>query len=264
MPRGSLRRGRWRPMLTCLSRRWRCPDQRRAARRLQGEAKIPTVHGNVNGLKANQLIRLEHLYRRRVPVDKVITPELARACTELSHEIRCQIGLVITRRGVIEQVIVGNGRELVLSDLGRLGRRLLRGVRLVHTHLNNEPLTQDDLTDLALLRLDLIAAIGVGPDGLPADVSLAHILPPNPRGQVYDVWAPSPFHSFQLECEAFVDALETELTRVASDHVVQDGQESAILISVSTRSRGDQEERLEELAELVRSDEITVLESVVQ
>ena len=211
-------------------------------------------------------MRLEHLYRRRVPVDKVITPELARACTELSHEIRRQIGLVITRRGAIEQVIVGSGRELVLTDLSRfrLGRRLLRGVRLVHTHLHNEPLTQDDLTDLALLRLDLIVAIGVGPDGLPADVSLAHILPPNPRGQVYDVWAPSPFHSFQLECEAFVDALETELTRVASDHVVQDGQESAILISVSTRSRGDQEERLEELAELVRSDEITVLESVVQ
>src|SRR5437867_3058279 len=125
-------------MRTCVSRRWRCPDHRSAARRLQGEAKIPTVHGNVNGLKANHL-----------------------------------------------------------------------------------------------LRLDLIVAIGVGPDGLPADVSLAHILPPNPRGQVYDVWAPSSFHSFQLECEAFVDALETELTRVASDHVVQDGQESAILISVS-------------------------------
>ncbi|TLY12644.1 MAG: hypothetical protein E6K69_10280 [Nitrospirae bacterium] len=87
---------------------------------------IPSVYGNVNGLKPNQLLRLAHLYRRRVPIDKVITPELARACTELSQEIRCQIGLVITRRGVIEQVIVGNGRELVLSDLGRLGRRLLR------------------------------------------------------------------------------------------------------------------------------------------
>ncbi len=211
-------------------------------------------------------MKLEHLYRRRVPVDKVITPELARACTELSHEIRRQIGLVITRRGAIEQVIVGSGRELELTDLSRfrLGRRLLRGVRLVHTHLDNEPLTRDDLTDLALLRLDLIVAIGVGSHGLPADVYLAHILPPNPRGRVYDVWAPSAFHSFQLECDAFVDALETELTRVASDHVVQGGQESAILVSVSTRSRGDQQERLEELAELVRSDEITVLETVVQ
>ncbi len=211
-------------------------------------------------------MRLEYLYRRRVPVDKVITPELARACTELSHEIRRQIGLLITRRGAIEQVIVGSGRELVLTDLSRfrLGRRSLRGIRLVHTHLRNEPLTHDDLTDLALLRLDLIAAIGVGPQGLPADLYLAHILPPNPRGQVYEVWAPSPFHSLQLECDKFVDALETELTRVAAGHVVKDGQESTILISASKRSRGDQEERLEELAELARSDEITVLETVVQ
>ena len=34
-----------------------------------------------------------------------------------------------------------------------------RGLRLVHTHLKGEPLTRDDLTDLALLRLDLIVAI---------------------------------------------------------------------------------------------------------
>ena len=36
-----------------------------------------------------------------------------------------------------------------------------RGLRLVHTHLRNEPLTRDDLVDLALLRLDLVAAIGM-------------------------------------------------------------------------------------------------------
>lgn len=201
-----------------------------------------------------------------MPVDKVITPELARACTELSQEIRCQIGLLITRRGVVEQVIVGNGRELFIEDLSRfrLGRRWLRGLRLVHTHLQNEPLTQDDLTDLALIRLDLIAAIGVGANGLPADFYLAHILPPNPQGKFSDVWAPCPFHAFQLECDKFVEALEAELASTAATHSVRDGQESALLISASKQSRADQEERLEELAELVRSDGITVLEAVVQ
>ncbi|MBI4400329.1 MAG: GTPase HflX [Nitrospirae bacterium] len=201
-----------------------------------------------------------------MPVDKVITPELARACTELSREIRCQIGLLITRRGVIEQVIVGNGRELVISDLSRfrLGRRSLRGLRLVHTHLHNEPLSHDDLTDLALLRLDLIAAIGVRADGLPADISVAHLLPPNPQGLVYEVLPPRPFHAFQLECDKFLDALESEMVRATSTHVVRDAQETAILVSASARSRGEQEERLEELAELVRSDGMTVLETVVQ
>ncbi len=211
-------------------------------------------------------MRLEHLYRRRVPVDKVVTPELARACTELSHEIRCQIGLLLTRRGTIDQVIVGDSRELILNDLSqhRLGRRSLRGVRLVHTHLRNEPLTQDDLSDLALLRLDLMVAIGVGAEGLPAEVYLAHLLPPNPQGRICEVWKPRPFHAFHLECDKFVEALEAEAARAAPGHEVKGGEESAILVSASKRSRLEQQERLEELAELVRSDGITVLETVVQ
>lgn len=227
---------------------------------------IPTLYGNLNGLKASQLLRLEHLYRRRVPVDKVIAPELARTCTELSSEIRCQIGLVITRRGLIQMVIVGDGKELDLTPLSRvrIGRRSLRGVRLVHTHLHDEPLSHDDLTDLALLRLDLIAAVGVNPQGLPGNLYLAHILPPNPRSQVYEVWAPRPFHTFQLDCDRFVEALEAELARVATGQEVREGQETAILVSASKRPRLDQEERLEELVDLVRSDGITVLDTVVQ
>ncbi len=35
----------------------------------------------------------------------------------------------------------------------------LRGLRFVHTHLQGEPLSQDDLTDLALLRFDAIVAL---------------------------------------------------------------------------------------------------------
>lgn len=201
-----------------------------------------------------------------MPVDKLVTPELARACTELSQELRCQVGLLINRRGIIEQVVVGNGHELVLNDLSRfrLGRRLLRGVRLVHTHLQNEPLSQDDLTDLALLRLDLIAAIGVGPQGLPADVYVANLLPPNPQGRLSDVWTPAPFYDFDLDCQKFVEELEADLARMKASHVVKDGRESAILVSASRQSRADQEERLEELAELVRSDGITVLGTVIQ
>lgn len=201
-----------------------------------------------------------------MPVDKVVTPELARACTELSQELRCQIGLAINRRGIIEHIIVGNGHELVLNDLSRfrLGRRLLRGVRLVHTHLQNEPLSQDDLTDLGLLRFDLIAAIGVGPHGLPADFYVANLLPPNQQGKLCEVWEPAPFHDFELDCQKFVEELEATLARVQAGHVVKDGRESAILVSASPQSRADQEERLEELAELVRSDGITVLGTIIQ
>ena len=57
--------------------------------------------------------------------------------------------------------MVGDNRRIELPDFKRVrvasGR--FRGLRCVHTHLRGEPLTQDDLTDLALLRLDLMAAI---------------------------------------------------------------------------------------------------------
>jgi hypothetical protein len=50
-----------------------------------------------------------------------------------------------------------------MPDFGRarVSAERFRGLRCVHTHLNGEKLTQDDLTDLALLRLDLMATIQV-------------------------------------------------------------------------------------------------------
>ena len=55
----------------------------------------------------------------------------------------------------------GTRRSIFIPELADypLGKRLLRGLRLVHTHLRGEPLTEDDLTDLAMLRLDLVAAL---------------------------------------------------------------------------------------------------------
>ncbi len=167
---------------------------------------------------------------------------------------------------MVDQVLVGTGRGLPLDDLRkvRLGSRLLRGVRLVQTHLYNEPLSQEDLTDLALYRLDLLAAIGIGEDGLPLEMHVAHLLPHNSEKEVYRMLSPTPFHAFQLESKGFVEALEREMARGTAHHEVQHGQESAILISASKQDRGTQEERLEELAELVRSADGIVLERVVQ
>ncbi len=231
-----------------------------------GDETIPIVYGQTGGLKASQVARLERLYRRRVPVHKVMTPEVARSCTELSRELRRRIGLAITRRGIIDQVIVGTGRGLAMSNLKpvRLGSRFLRGIRLVQTHLYNEPLVQEDLTGLALYRLDLIAGIGVAEDGLPLDIHVAHLLPANPKKQVYESWPPESLQSFQLDCREFVESLESEMARAGFGHAVGDRREAAILVSASKYDRETQAERLEELAELVHSADGDVLDTVIQ
>ena len=89
----------------------------------------------------------------------------------------------MTRRGVIEQVLVGAGCAPTHESLAkfRVGPHSLRGLRLIRTQLNDEPLSQEDLTHLALLRLDLIGLLGVDESGEPTVVHLAHLLPPNQR-----------------------------------------------------------------------------------
>src|ERR1700755_1249980 len=139
-----------------------------------------SLHGNTHGLKPNQLRRIEKLYQRRIAPHQIVTPEFARQLSELSYETNRQLGALIDRKGHVEYVIVGDARHIELPDFKRVrvaGDRF-RGLRCVHTHLRGEDLTRDDLPDLALLRLDLMAAIDVDEQtGLPGVVRAAHLLP---------------------------------------------------------------------------------------
>jgi GTP-binding protein HflX len=209
---------------------------------------------------------LERLYRRRVPVTAVISMELARACAELAHEMRREIGLLINRRGAVEHVCVGQGRDITLPDLSRhrSGPRSLRGLRLVRTNLQNEPLSRADLTTLALLRLDLVAAVGVGPNGLPGNMSVAHVVPQNGQGQLYSVLPSRPVHAWDVDCLELIEFIEDGLARASAGHTVSHAADSAILVSASAASRAAQEDRMEELVELARSDDVVVLDTVIQ
>lgn len=225
------------------------------------------IHGNLTGLKTSQIRALERIHRRRIPPDRVVTGELARYLTELSSEIHRQIGLIIDRGGDVRYIIVGDDREIVIPDLSDfgLGRSGLRGLRCVHTHLRGEPLTADDLTDLALLRLDLMVAIAVGPDGLPGAVSYGHLLPPNPAGKSVEVLKAPSIYELDLDLAAFLRALETELEqKMAETFDLSDTREKAILLSVSGESRQEIEDSLDELVELARTADVVVLDRFIQ
>src|SRR3989475_5599032 len=68
----------------------------------------------------------------------------------------------------------------------------------------------------------------------------------------------------QVHLGEFLGALEEELSRTRTAHLVDDLQEQAILVSVSRQSHADQEESLAELADLARSAGLMVLDMVVQ
>ena len=121
------------------------------------------THGNTTGLKASQVKALERLSRRRLSEDRLVTNDLARELTQLSSDVRRQVGVLLDRTGCVQHVMIGTPSGIELPDWGRLraGRGRLRGLRLVHTHLAGEGLTRDDETDLALLRLDAVVSIEV-------------------------------------------------------------------------------------------------------
>jgi GTPase len=172
---------------------------------------------------------------------EVASPELASLLCGISREIERQVGILVGRRGDVEHVFVGDASRIYLPEIGRVraGRGRFRGLRLVHTHLRNEPLTRDDLVDLALLRLDLVAAIGVQPDGRPADLHAAHLLPPA-LGKPTSPWQilPSlPFHHSTLDAAALIEALEEEFDRVAPAAVATDKRDRALLVVVDVRRR---------------------------
>lgn len=220
----------------------------------------------MTGLRASHVAALERLYRRRVPANEVLSLDLAKAAAQLALEIRRPISILLTRRGVVQEIIVGT--EMVLSPTTqakfRTGPRSLRGLRLIRTQLQDRPLSQEDLTDLAYLRLDLMGLLSVGPDGTPGNIYLAHLLPPDGSGELCKILKPSPLPRCPIVFDQFIEDLETDIQQALKHHAVGGKQESAMLVSASSRSRAEQEDRLAELAELADSAEVTVVDKMVQ
>jgi GTP-binding protein HflX len=228
------------------------------------------VTGNRSGLKPSELSTLERIYRRRVAPREVVSAELGAFLCEISSLIGRQVGVLISRQGAIEHVIVGDASRLVLPEVGRLraGHGRFRGLRLVHTHLRNEALSRDDLVDLALLRLDLVAAVGVNHEGRPADLHVAHLVPPREGKSPWILLPPEPFHRASIDFIEIIDALEEEFDRVLPTGRATRGAERALLVVAEIgKARGQtnsNNSRVHELRELCRTAGIQVVDVAIQ
>jgi GTP-binding protein HflX len=227
------------------------------------------IHGNTTGLSPSDLRTLERLYRKRVALDQIVSVELAKNLAEASLATGRQVGVLVTRAGQVDAVIVGDAARIFLPDVGRLraapGR--LRGLRLVHTHLRGEGLSRDDLVDLYRLRFDLVCAILIDRDGGPGRAAWAHVLPENPDAKLWEEHGPVPLHRMieQQDFAALVRALEEEIQRVRRGRpvVAKDGR--AVLVHVADkRHASGVETSMRELRELARSAGVEVVDEITQ
>lgn len=252
---------------------------------------MPQIYGNTKGLSPAATKTLERIYRRRVPLEHIATPELIRSLVDASQEASRQVGALVHRSGEIDYVIVGDATKLMLPDIGRLraatGR--FRGLRLVHTHLFTEPLTRDDIVDLVRLRLDLVAAIQLQ-QGEPRTMHYAYNMPVYSRtGELaavlknaqnaeqtdqkvddlpYREVGPFPIGRAEVNFGELMSALEDEFAKASRTRpaFAKDGR--AILIHVGDKNKPGALSRadvsLRELNELSRTAGVYVVDSVMQ
>lgn len=237
------------------------------------------IFGSTTGLSASQLKALEALYHFNTRPEDLISREQLEALVAVSTDIRRQVGVLIARNGKTVNVIAGEPQRIIIPDTPdfRTHPGRLKGIRFIHTRLNEAHLTREDLTDLALLRLDFLGAVSVftsrssdqtgikngEQENFPVTIYPAHILPGD-GDEPYTVISPLSPDDLNIGCIERIEAIEDELSRQDASHKVEKGDERALLINVFTDHVNEAVASLEELKELCRSSDIRVLDTVLQ
>ncbi|MCX8027226.1 MAG: GTPase HflX [Thermodesulfovibrionales bacterium] len=223
---------------------------------------IPTIYGNTTGLKKGVIQSLERIYRRRIPPNHLITPELCKYIASLSYDIKRQIGIIANREGNITHVIVGDFNSVFIPSLEdyKIGRSPLRRLRFIHTHLTDDGLNKEDLTDLALLRFDILCAVTIR-EGIPHKVHYAYLMP-HGSDSTYEIVSKD-FYQLDINFKSFIDDLESQMQRQIVLSRSPD-KESAILVGADVLPKYVIEESIEELRQLAESAGVEVLDTTTQ
>ncbi|MFQ5788552.1 MAG: GTPase HflX, partial [Thermodesulfobacteriota bacterium] len=227
---------------------------------------IEKIQGNVSGLKTSHIRNLSRLYKRKIPPKEIITLELARSLSNISHELKKGITILINRKGRVETVFIGDSHHLPFEKLQRSrdAKYRLRGYRLLHTHLKNHNLSHPDLVTLLNERLDLIGVLEVRENGIPGRFQIAHILPPNHQDQMWRIIDYNDLGRVDINFEELVSDIEEEIEKSYFEIGGKKEKEGVFLIGVSTKYRRDAEESLKELESLAKSSDRVVLDKTIQ
>lgn len=162
-------------------------------------------------------------------------------------------------------VLLGSAKGIFIPNLDffRAASTRFKGLRLIHTHLEGETLSDEDLTDMSHLRLDLVGALEVRSDGSPGKLFWAHLIPENPSGDYWMIHDPQEPHRLDLNFLSFIAALEDEFAKQQKTRKI-DAAEKAILVRVENQSSDDAETSLDELAQLAETCGVAVFDRQIQ
>jgi len=168
--------------------------------------------------------------------------------------------------GAVEYVIAGSAESIPIPKLER--RRIhpgrLQGLRLIHTHLTKDGLSFEDLTDLAKLRLDMIYAITVEPDGTPGLAYGAHLMSTESASGIWKILDPKLTHQIDTVFSTFITDLEDQITKKQAALDTGSNEDKAILVATSTGLSDTQKVDMQEFKSLAVSAGIAVIDTITQ
>jgi GTP-binding protein HflX len=223
----------------------------------------------------------------------------------ISRDLNRRVGMLVDRAGRVEAVSIGGATrvEVPRQPSAPSGRMRFCTLRFLSTRLKDDELSSEELAPLALHRLDALATIAVGRDGLPGPIRVAHLLPapatPTPKvaatpgtrpprglavprkrrsrpplvddiadvvsnGERYRLFPPRPAGRIDDDFLELIRALEREFDRHRERTKVAGQVGRAILVHVTTGGRAEAEASMDELAELAASSDLDVVTRIVQ
>jgi len=230
------------------------------------------LYGNISGLAKGEQRELERLYRRKIESRSISTQAFNRELCGLCHRLLKRIRVLVDRDGSVQYVVVGDDRLIFLPELKNhaIAPTELSGLRLIETQPKPEPVTNQDLADLALLRLDLILKVETSEDGYPGKSYLAHLKPNNLGRESFETYPPFAPGQIALDFKELLSALEEEFSRGRPQKQTKN-QEGVILVKVVlSKKKGARidrwqiEREMDELKALATSAGVMVLDGVVQ
>lgn len=224
------------------------------------------VKGNISSISQTVLAELEALYDETIPRSEIISSTVAQSLARLTQKIGKEIAIYVTRSGKVELVTVGSADLARLPEMNyKRADNGLCGLRCIHTHPNGDSrLSSPDLSALVNLRLDLLAALGVGEK---LQLSFA-LIRPDEDGylrQTVALYGPLDEEKFyQVQPLALIQAVEKELVGFA--YAAEEEDERAVLVTVvhSQTESWEEEDIQTELRELANTAGLVVVGELMQ
>ena len=209
------------------------------------------INGNTEGIRNSLLEQIRDLYQLRMEADTFASFALLSAMAGFTGQIGREISVYIARDGRVVDISIGDSGKVSMPNV-RLVRNedRLCGVRCIHTHPNGDGrLSSVDAGTLRSMRLDAMAALGVGPEGQPTNFYAGYLGDMDEAGS-RDVLLYGPLRPYKLPQKALMREIYLADDRFkSSTKAVEEARpERAILVGLESDAPYDTLAELGELA----------------